>query len=234
MEALLEFARGPLFRLSLAVMVLGLIRIVALDLFGAWMAYRRAGDKTIPWGFVGRRTLRWMFPIKHAFTNRPVYGLLSIVFHIGLLLVPLFLYAHVELWRSSLGFGWWTLPKTVADILTITTIITALGLLVGRLTSGASRFISRLQDFMWPLLIALPFVSGLICANATLSAGAYQALMLTHILAAELILTLMPFTKIAHCVLQPLSQLISGIAWRFPAQTDDDICTTLDKKGAKV
>ena len=234
MEALLDFARGPLFRLSLAVMVLGLVRIVALDLFAAWMAFRRAGDKTIPWGFVGRRTLRWMFPIKHAFTNRPFYGLLSILFHIGLLLVPLFLYAHVELWRSSLGFGWWTLPKIVADVLTITTILTALGLLIGRLTSPASRFISRMQDYLWPLLIMLPFLSGFICANVAIGASTYQLLMLTHIVAAELIFILMPFTKIAHCVLQPLSQLISGIAWRFPANTDDDICMTLNKKGAKV
>jgi hypothetical protein len=32
----------------------------------------------------------------------------------------------------------------------------------------------------------------------------------------------------------PLSQFIINLAWRFPAQVDDDVCTTLGKKGAPV
>jgi len=234
MEALLDFARGPLFRLSLAVMLLGLARIFILELFALWEAYRRAGDKTIPWGFVGRRTVRWMFPVKHVFVNRPVYSVLSILFHVGLILVPLFLYAHVELWRSGLGFGWWTLSKGVADALTIITIVTAAGLVIGRLSSAASRFISRKQDYLWPLLLLVPFISGYLCAQAGVSAGTYKLMMLIHVFSGELIFVLLPFTKIAHCVLQPLSQVIAAVAWRFPADTDDDICTTLNKKGAPV
>ena len=50
MDALLDFATGPLFRLTFAIMLLGLIRILILDLYGMYEAYRRAGDKTIPWG----------------------------------------------------------------------------------------------------------------------------------------------------------------------------------------
>jgi hypothetical protein len=58
--------------------------------------------------------------------------------------------------------------------------------------------------------------------------------MLLHILSAELIFILIPFTKIAHCVLMPISQLICTLGWKFPADTDDAICTTLNKKGAPV
>ena len=49
-----------------------------------------------------------------------------------------------------------------------------------------------------------------------------------------LIFMLLPFTKIAHCVLMPYSQIINGLAWRFPADTDEAVCTTLNKKGAPV
>lgn len=234
MEAWIEFARGPLFRFSLAVMLLGLARILALDLIGAFVAYRKAGDKTLLWGYMIRRTLWWFIPVNRVFTTRPAYSLFSILFHVGLLLVPLFLFAHVELWKSVLGFGWPTLPKMWADILTISTVVFAVFLVVGRLSSKMSRFLSRKQDVLWPVLLIVPFASGYACANMTIGPATYQTLMLTHILSAELIFVLMPFTKIAHCVLMPLSQFISGIAWKFPAGTDDDVCTTLNKKGAPV
>lgn len=234
MDAWLDFARGPLFRISLAVMLLGLLRIFVLDVVAAIEAYRKAGDKTIPWGFVIRRTLQWFVPVNRIFTVRPVYSLFSMLFHVGLLLVPIFLFAHVELWRGAIGFGWWSLPKEWADWLTISTIVFALALIVERLSSQASRFISRKQDYLWPVLLLIPFVSGYFCANQGVSPAAYQIWMLIHILSAELIFVLMPFTKMAHCVLMPLSQVISAIAWRFPADTDDDICKTLNKKGASV
>ena len=35
METMLDFARGPLFRFSLAIMLLGLLRILLLDLVAA-------------------------------------------------------------------------------------------------------------------------------------------------------------------------------------------------------
>ena len=84
------------------------------------------------------------------------------------------------------------------------------------------------------MLLLGPFITGYLCANAAISASAYQVLMLTHLLSAELIFVLLPFTKIAHCVLMPLSQLVSTVAWKFPARVDEDVCATLDKKGAPV
>jgi len=80
----------------------------------------------------------------------------------------------------------------------------------------------------------IPFISGFICAHLNISAYLYQILMLTHLMSANLIFVLIPFTKIAHCVLMPLSQLVCTIAWKFPPNTDEDICITLNKKGAKV
>jgi hypothetical protein len=58
--------------------------------------------------------------------------------------------------------------------------------------------------------------------------------MLIHILSADLIFILIPFTKIAHCVLMPFSQIICTLAWKFPPNTDEDIAITLNKKGVPV
>jgi len=156
------------------------------------------------------------------------------MFHIGLLLVPIFLFAHVQLWEKAIGVAWPTLPKRWADWLTLATVICALALVIGRVFSRSSNFISRKQDYLWPALLSIPFATGWVCSNAEVTPAAYQVFMLLHILSGETIFVLIPFTKIAHCVLQPLSQLISNLAWRFPAGTDDDVCATLNKKGAPV
>lgn len=234
MDALLEFARGPLFRLTFAVMVLGLLRILILDIVGMVQAYRRAGDKTIPWRLTIMRTLEWVFPAKRLLHHRPVYSIVAIAFHIGLIVTPIFLFAHVRLWKSAIGFGWWTLPADVANIMTLATIVLGLALFLGRVGVQQARVISRKQDYLWPLLLIIPFITGYVCANLGVAPKTYQAFMLVHVLSGELIFVLLPFTKIAHCVLMPLSQLVSTLAWKFPARVDEDVAETLDKKGAPV
>jgi nitrate reductase gamma subunit len=234
LEALLEFARGPLFRLTFAIMILGLARVLVLELVGIYEAYRKAGDKCIPWKLTIARTLQWLFPVKRVFNHRPLYSVMAILFHIGLIMVPIFLYAHVQLWKGSVGFGWFTLSAQWADILTLTTIIFGLGIFIGRVGSSRARALSRKQDYIWPLLLIVPFITGYFCVNVTLAPRVYDTLMLIHVLSAEIIFVALPFTKIAHCILQPFSQLVSTLAWKFPAAVDDDVCTTLNKKGAPV
>ena len=144
-------------------------------------------------------------PFKKAPNSRPLYSLVSIFFHIGLIIVPLFLYAHVHLWKGALGFGWFALSQNVADILTLTTIAFGLLLFIGRVGSKNASFISRRQDYFWPLVLLVPFVTGYVCANLALAPGTYQVFMLVHILAGELIFVLIPFTISSSSLFRNLS-----------------------------
>jgi nitrate reductase gamma subunit len=234
MEAILDFARGPLFRFCFVVMVLGLLRLVILDLINLRQAYKRAGDKTVPWKRTVVKSIEWLVPVRRVFHNRPFYSLFSILFHIGLLLVPIFLFAHVNLWPAVVSSWLPTLPKLWADLLTITTIVFALALFFGRWISKSSSALSRKQDYLWPLLLLIPFITGLICAQTAVGPQGYQLAMLFHVLSGDLILLLIPFTKIAHCVLMPMSQFVAALAWKFPAETDEAVSATLNKKGAPV
>ena len=49
----------------------------------------------------------------------------SFTFHIGILIVPIFLVSHVDLWKRSLGISWIGLPLNAADVLTVLTIVSA-------------------------------------------------------------------------------------------------------------
>lgn len=234
MDSLLEIAKGPLFRLSFALLVLGLIRIFFLDIRGAYKAYKKTDDKKMPWKLIFSRTWEWLFPLKRLKGNFRFYSVFSILFHIGLIVVPIFLFAHIRFWKGSIGISWISLPYNWAFWLTVSTIIFAFALFISRLVSTTTRALSKKQDYLWLLLLLIPFVTGFICANLIVSPDSYRFFMLMHVLSGELIFVLIPFSKIAHCVLTPLSQIICTLAWKFPPETDDKICTTLNKKGARV
>ncbi len=227
MESLLHFARGPLFRFCLMIMLLGLARILFLDLWEAYRAYRRAGDKKMPWRLIVRRSLEWAFPVKRVSRNPQLYSIASILFHIGLIVVPVFLFAHIGLWKKAVGISWPALPFRWALWLTISTMCFAAVLLIERLFVKSIHSLSRGQDYFWLVLLLFPFITGFVCANLNISAGLYRFLMLVHVLSGDLIFLLIPFTKIAHCVLAPFSQIVDALAWKFPPATDQEIVETL-------
>ena len=223
----IDFGRGPLFRLAFCLMALGLLRLVLLTLIGISEAYRRNSDRIVDWKTVARQTLGWLVPAGRLWHARPLYSTTSFLFHAGLLVVPLFLAAHVRLWRGALGFAWPGLPRQFADYLTLLTIATALALFCGRTFYHAARTLSRLQDYVWPLLLALPFATGYLCGHAALGPEAYQGMMLVHVYSADLILIMIPFSKIAHCVLAPFSQAVAAVAWKFVPGAGERVAATL-------
>jgi nitrate reductase gamma subunit len=226
-EFWIQLGRGPLFAAAFALMVLGVARILVLTAAGIVEAYRRSWDRIVNWKEVARQSVHWMVPVGRLWRSRPVYSTLSLLFHVGLLLVPLFAAAHVLLWRRSVGFAWKAMPQGMADVLTIIALAAGAGLVLGRVASSPARSISRPQEYFWPVLLLLPFATGYACSHAALSPKAYQSLMLLHVYAADLIMALIPFTKIAHCVLTPLSQIVTAVAWKFPAEAGDRVAATL-------
>ncbi len=231
MEELISFAKGPFFRFSFAILILGLFRLVFLTVYNGLEAKKRGKDKDIPKQYVRKLTIGYTLPFR-AFRTKPVYSFVSIVFHIGLLVTPIFLFDHALLIDNSIGFSWLglSLSKDIADILTIATIITAVILILMRATNPYSRFLSRKQDFLWLILLLIPFVSGLICAQYAVSPKTYQVFILLHILSGCLIFILIPFTKIAHCVLLPFGQWITARMWKFDADGGENTLITLGKE----
>jgi nitrate reductase gamma subunit len=227
MEGWIEFGRGPLFRFTLCVMVLGLARLIALTAIAVFEAYGRNPDGIVPWRPIARQTLGWLLPLRRLWHMRPVYSLASVLFHVGILAVPVFLPAHLRLWRGAAGFAWPALPQGFADWLTLLTIATGAGLFFGRVLFRSARVLSRPQDYAWPPLLVLIFVTGYTAVHGQLSPRLYQETMFVHVYSADLVLVLMPFTKLAHCVLVPFSQAVTAVAWKFVPGAGERVAATL-------
>jgi hypothetical protein len=234
MEAWLALARGPLLTFALAVFFLGLLRQVGLTAAELARAYRRAGDRAIPAGTLLRATLAWIIPVRAFHAPRFASALASALFHAGMILVPIFLSGHVQLIQRSVGLAWPTLGSGAADGLTLTTL-GALGLLLLlRLADPVTRLLGGFQDWCLPVLCGLPFLSGYFVAHPTASPLPFTCMYFTHLLSGELLLILIPFTKMVHIALFPLTRFAWELGWHFAPGAGEKIRIALGKEGEPV
>jgi nitrate reductase gamma subunit len=234
MDTVIELCRGPLFRFALALALLGLLRLALLSAWELRRALRRAGDRRLTlWPLVGR-TLASLSPLRYLAGNRAFYTAASVLLHAGVLLVPAFYAGHVWLWRRGLGVGWPALPATLADGLVVMTLAAAALLLAGRAWSPTSRAVSRLQDWLLPVGIALASATGYLLAHPAANPLDLRLVTLVHVGSGDLLLALTPFTKLAHCALLPLSRLVNELAWRFVPGAGHAVTKTLGKEGQPI
>ncbi len=236
MDTLIQIGRGPVFRFAVTIALLGIARYALLGIVGFQRARRRAGDGRVAIGAAALRSLQALSPARYLRGNRAAYTAFSVAFHAGVLLVPVLAAGHPRLWARGLGVtsvipG---LPGVIADVLTVSTVITGALLLAGRAWNPASRSLSRLQDWALPALIVLAFVSGFLLAHPAANPLGSRPVLLIHIATGDLLLVLTPFTKIAHCATLPLSQLVNEMAWRFVPGAGHEVTKTLGKEGQPI
>ena len=233
MESWLEWARGPAFLFAFVFMLLGLTRHVALTVWEVARAMYRAGDKTLPYRQIFVTTLKWLFPMEKL-KDRLFLSLTSVSFHIAILIVPIFLAGHIALWARGLGISWPAIPNRLADVLTIIAVVTAVALVVQRASARATRVLSRFQDYALPLVIAVPFASGFMVMHPGINPFSYEAMLLVHVLSADLVLVLIPITKLSHMALLPGVQLVSEVAWHWPPDAGSKMAETLGKENDPI
>ena len=210
-------AKGPIFLFVLTVLLLGLLRLMILTAWDIIAAIRRAGDRRIPYRQIALQTFLWLLPFNKLHRNRAGYSIASISLHAGILIVSLFLRNHLDILQNNIGISWMAIAKPALDILTLVGILGIVFLLLYRLYIKNSRRLSRAADYLLLLLLLNIFVSGYLAGRAR-NPIPYDGLMLFHTLNGMTLLLLIPFTKIAHCVLFPLIRLGTEVAWHFVPQ----------------
>jgi len=234
MEQMLEFARGPLFIATFSLMMLGLGRLLVLELLEmarAWMGMR---DKAIPWSQNMKIFAEWLVPVRLIPRIRPFFSVISFLFHIGLIVVPIFLAEHILLWERGLGFSWPSVGRGIADFLTLMTMVTCIVLLLIRTFHKPTRVLSGFWDYALLLILFVPFASGYVMVHPRWLFTDWTTMMLIHVLSAELVFVLMPFTKLSHVVLFPFERISSDFYWRFPAEGPDRVAAALHGEDVKA
>lgn len=145
-----------------------------------------------------RSIARWLMPFgTRNMRLHPVMTVVSFAFHICLLLVPVFLLAHIVLWEESWGIDWWALPDPLADAMSLTVLAACVFFALRRLTSPEVRYVTGTADYLFLGAVALPFLSGFYCSRPW---PGYPVMMIVHMLSGQVMLAMLPFTRLGHMI----------------------------------
>jgi len=197
-----EFLTGFMFWLSISICLIGMLVRVVMYFRGLSWQLDRVAYKAFPaQGFKGavRSIVTWLIPFgTYGWRRQPFMTVIFFGFHIGAVLVPLFLLAHNVFLKEKIGFALFTLNPTIADALTWMVVVSALFLALRRIALPEVRILTTAYDYFILALSVAPFITGLI---ARYEVGNYSFWLTVHILCGEALLIAIPFTKLSHIVL---------------------------------
>jgi nitrate reductase gamma subunit len=231
MDGWLAFAKGPLFTLTFLFMLMGLARHVLLQ--AQLLATKGKTLRRVRWRMVFMDTLGWVLPYEHLVRGTLLLTAVSILFHVGVLVVPLFLGGHVALWEEFLGLQLPSIGAEVADFLTLSTIVCLLVLFSYRLLIPRARELSRPTDYSILVVVLTPFLTGFLTSHPAWSPLPWNTMLLVHILSAEVLFVSIPFSKLSHMVLFPFDRL-SQVHWQLRPGAGDRIAAALYGDEARV
>ncbi|MBT3177754.1 MAG: nitrate reductase [Desulfobacula sp.] len=207
MHSFINFIMGPMVWISFLIFFIGVIfRLIGL--FKQINAKENFVYTYLSFKYSFRSIFAWLIPFLPVSTRKsPVFYSISYVFHLLLFLIPIFLLSHVALLEESMHWSWVTLSDSTADSLTLIVIFSLIFFFIRRFVVPEVKFLTRLSDFLFILIVALPFVTGFLAYHQFF---AYRWMVIVHVLSGELMIILIPFTRFFHMFLAPLTRAYTG------------------------
>jgi nitrate reductase gamma subunit len=210
-----NFIEGPLVSIAFVVFVLGLIfqffQFFKLTKKKEWIyppvEVKREKKTAGKWAALCLASLNGTL-----WKTDPLMTIATSVFHVFLILVPVFLLGHNILLSQSWGLNLWSLPESVADILTLVVLICVAFFLGRRLFLSRVRVITSLYDYVVLLIALAPFLTGYFAYHQWFH---YESVMTVHILSGEIMLMTIPFTKLGHMLFFFLYRFFIGNEYSF-------------------
>ncbi len=208
-----EFLTGPALWLTFIIFFGGVVwravwYVRGLDWQMDRVAYGYHNDLAIKGAL--KSILHWLLPFgSRCWRLKPGFYLLFFTFHIGLLLVPVFLIAHNVILQERFGISLWTFSPRVADVLSIAMLVSAVFIVLRRIALPEVRILTTFYDYLLILISTAPFITGLLCRFQV--GGDYHFWLLAHIITGEIWLIAVPFTKLSHAILFFMSRAQLGM-----------------------
>ncbi|MGB0713408.1 MAG: hypothetical protein ACPGUC_07590 [Gammaproteobacteria bacterium] len=205
--AFLLWAKGPMFDWALAIFAIGsAARIVEISMLGRRPDYAEPKGKELGPGL--RTILTRTLPDRGTLERAPFDVVVGILWHLGFLIVLLLFIPHIELIDSVLGLAWPGLPNPVVDAVCAVTILALIAVLIHRLIHPVKRHLSRFEDYLIWTLTFLPLLTGYLAYHRLIAP--YPLALGLHILSVEVLLILLPFTRLTHIFTAFIARWFTG------------------------
>ena len=132
--------------------------------------------------------------------------------------MPLFLLAHVVLWFESYGVFWRHIPDGLADVLTLFVLFACIFFFIRRVTIPEVRQVSQPSDYVILGVIFSSFLTGFLAFHQV---GPYRPMLIAHILSSEILIVMIPFSRLFHMIVYPFSRYYMGEDFGVPLKTHD-------------
>jgi len=193
-----QFVTGPLAWLTFIIFFGGMTyRVVSI------VKLAQAKDKVVfnhldlSWSL--NSIFRWLVPFgSRSMREKPVLTVVAFIFHLCLLITPVFLVAHNVIMKERWGVSFWTISENTADILTIILIACVFFYILRRIALPDVRLITTAYDYLLLAIVAAPFITGFLAYHQF---SGYQFWVIVHVLSGEIMLIAIPFTKLSHMLL---------------------------------
>ena len=207
MHAIYEFVSGPLAWMAFVVFIVGsFYRLI--DMIRLVYKKEKFIFSYMSWKYSFRSILKWIIPFSsQGWKHNPSLTIVTFVFHICLIVVPVFLLSHIILWDESWNASWWSLPDSVADVMCVVVIASCIFFLIRRITSPEVQYVTSASDYVILAIVAAPFITGFLAYHQWFE---YQVFAILHILSGEIMLMAIPFTRLSHMLYSPFTRAYMG------------------------
>ena len=157
------------------------------------------------WRWALRSIFRWLIPFgTESMKSHPFVTLAYFSLHFAIFAILL---SHIFLWRHPINAGWWSGSDRIAGASTLIFIASFLFIVIRRMVAPEVRIITTIGDYLLLALVVAIFISGYM-AYVGLN---YKNLLIFHILLGELLIILIPFTRLGHMILFFFTRAIIGV-----------------------
>lgn len=192
-----NFVSGPLAWIAWGIFLVGsLYRLVTM--YNLAKAKDGSSLAYMSWRYGLRSIFNWMIPFNTlGWKSDPLMTVATFLFHIGFLLVAVFLGAHVVVWDTAFGISIPSLPTQVGDIVSFVVLAGCAVFAYRRLALPHVKGVTKGKDWFSLIIVTLPFLTGVLAYHQV---GPVLLMTILHILSGEILLALLPFTRLSHAL----------------------------------
>ena len=204
---LLTFARGSALNWAMMIFAAGVV-LRLFEIFGLGRKADLARPRTDSPGSGLRTVFMRSLPAEGMLKREPVTYISGYVFHTGLFLAIFFFAPHIAFFRNMTGLQWPNLPSALVDAAVVASIVALSVLLAHRLNNAVKRLLSTAGDYVAWLVTLLPLLTGYLAYHHLFLE--YTLMLALHIFSVELLLVVLPFTKLFHTFSLFISRWYNG------------------------
>jgi hypothetical protein len=202
LDALREFLMGPVFVFSIAMALLGLLRLIFLRICFIVSAFYNSWNDIENHGALIKRVLSYGLPHKFIQLRFEIRTFILVIVYSITFIIPFFVLDHLSLLEKFYGIRLIGFSKSFTLLLLLIPLLLAVIKIRHSLGKSKNRVGSKNDLWFWSFLL-LVYVTGVLAQN-TNQPALLRFIRVLHVLTGDILIFIIPFSRIGYWLIYPL------------------------------